>query len=340
MQGDCDDSNPRVAPGATEVVNGVDDDCNRVIDDLLYREPGDFSDTTSSAFRLSAPCRVIGTISSATDFDQFQVSFPPESTVVFSGKAIDNFIGWIYYPYDTQSSFSYFSGEAGRPPFTVTAGTWNFAIAVAAPPNFDHYPTSLGAYEISIQTIVEDDGLPTALPARTKHFNDYILTAPSIPQTFADRSNVTARFWVSNIGWVGSVQASHSSETPFEWLAPAGTVPGTIWYRVQYYQDSLPLTSVTAPSLIDTPHDPISSPVINSAIFDGRKTITISGIRFGNEPQVIINYVDRSGMIKVRSDSSIALKGKAKKLGLKSGDNLVQVYTSTGSASNVVTLKL
>jgi hypothetical protein len=33
-QGDCDDADGAVFPGATEIANGVDDDCNGLIDDL------------------------------------------------------------------------------------------------------------------------------------------------------------------------------------------------------------------------------------------------------------------------------------------------------------------
>jgi hypothetical protein len=39
--GDCDDLDPTVYPGAVEVENGIDDDCNGVIDDLPPDEDGD-----------------------------------------------------------------------------------------------------------------------------------------------------------------------------------------------------------------------------------------------------------------------------------------------------------
>lgn len=340
MRGDYNDASPIIHPGAVEVVNGVDDDCNRVIDDILLSEIGDFPNTVSSALQLPIPCRVMGTISSAADFDHFQINFPTEATVVFSAKATDDFIGWIYYSSDLQNPFAYFQGESGRQPFTVPAGNWNFAIAVTSPPNFSHYPTQLGSYEIRIKTIVEDANFPTPPPARVKHFNDYILTAPPLPMKFSDPSNVIARFWVSSIGWVGSASASRNSETTFEWIAPKGTVPGTIWYRVQYYADSLPLTGITSPTQIDLTYDPVSGPAISSATFDGQKAGVISGVRFGSAPQIIINYVDRTSTIKAVSDTRITFKGKAKKLGLKAGDNTVQIIDSSGVASNQFVLRL
>ncbi len=39
--GDCDDDDPFVNPDATEVANGVDDDCNGIVDDLPIDDDGD-----------------------------------------------------------------------------------------------------------------------------------------------------------------------------------------------------------------------------------------------------------------------------------------------------------
>ncbi|MEZ4393878.1 MAG: putative metal-binding motif-containing protein [Polyangiales bacterium] len=53
---DCDDDDPAVHPGATEVCNGVDDDCNEVIDDDAVLSPGGASVLVSDpAVAPSAP---------------------------------------------------------------------------------------------------------------------------------------------------------------------------------------------------------------------------------------------------------------------------------------------
>lgn len=53
---DCDDDNPAVHPGASEVCNGVDDDCNEVIDDDATLSPGGTSVLVSEpAVAPSAP---------------------------------------------------------------------------------------------------------------------------------------------------------------------------------------------------------------------------------------------------------------------------------------------
>ena len=81
-------------------------------------------------------------------------------------------------------------------------------------------------------------------------------------------------------------------------------------------------------------------PVIDSASFDGKKKLTISGSAFGETPRVLINGQDRSDRIKSSSGSDITLKAKPNKLGLTEGDNTVQVITTDDVGSNVFTLRL
>jgi photosystem II stability/assembly factor-like uncharacterized protein len=81
-------------------------------------------------------------------------------------------------------------------------------------------------------------------------------------------------------------------------------------------------------------------PVIASVVFDGKKHLTISGSSFGDAPRVLINGEDRSDHIDTSSDSEVKLIGKIKKLGLRAGNNTVQVVTSDTVSSNVFTLSL
>jgi hypothetical protein len=74
--------------------------------------------------------------------------------------------------------------------------------------------------------------------------------------------------------------------------------------------------------------------------FDGRKQLTVDGKGFGDLPQVLINGGDKSLRIASSSDTSVVLAGKMKKLGLKSGDNTIQIVTSGNVSSNVFTIKV
>jgi photosystem II stability/assembly factor-like uncharacterized protein len=84
----------------------------------------------------------------------------------------------------------------------------------------------------------------------------------------------------------------------------------------------------------------IDRPVITAADFNGKKRLEINGSTFGEAPKVIINGEDRSFRITESSDTSIVMVGKIKKLGLKSGENTIQVITSDNLSSNVFTIQL
>lgn len=83
-----------------------------------------------------------------------------------------------------------------------------------------------------------------------------------------------------------------------------------------------------------------SKPNIETVGFDGKKTLTIKGNNFDRSSRVLINGNDRTSFLGNVSATEIILKGKAKKLKLKSGDNTIQVIDSSGVASNIFLLKL
>jgi photosystem II stability/assembly factor-like uncharacterized protein len=80
-------------------------------------------------------------------------------------------------------------------------------------------------------------------------------------------------------------------------------------------------------------------PLIQSAEFDGKKKLTITGRGFGETPQVLVNGVDRTSKISSSSATSIKVKGKGKKIGLITGDNTIQVINGN-TPSTVFTLRL
>jgi hypothetical protein len=83
----------------------------------------------------------------------------------------------------------------------------------------------------------------------------------------------------------------------------------------------------------------VQVPTIGSASF-ASKTLTLTGSGFGTGPRVQVNGVDETAKIVSASDTSIALKGKKKKLGLHAGENRIVVTDAAGrsSAEYVLTL--
>jgi hypothetical protein len=78
---------------------------------------------------------------------------------------------------------------------------------------------------------------------------------------------------------------------------------------------------------------------ITAAQFDGNKTLTIEGSKFGGSPRVFINNVDKSHLIRESTDGFIRLKKAKKKLGLVTGDNTIRVFDGN-VGSNLFLLKL
>lgn len=81
-------------------------------------------------------------------------------------------------------------------------------------------------------------------------------------------------------------------------------------------------------------------PSISSATFDGKKRLEITGRALGNASRVLINDTDRTDRISSITDTALKLTGKSKKMGLKAGDNTIQVINSNDTSSNIYTLKL
>ncbi|HEV8486277.1 MAG TPA: hypothetical protein VGV87_22225 [Blastocatellia bacterium] len=84
----------------------------------------------------------------------------------------------------------------------------------------------------------------------------------------------------------------------------------------------------------------VLAPSIDTVEMQAPKVLAITGSRFGSGAGVIINDVDKSEAIKNASESQIKIKGKPKKLGLKSGDNTIQVIGEGGLLSNVFVWRL
>jgi photosystem II stability/assembly factor-like uncharacterized protein len=84
----------------------------------------------------------------------------------------------------------------------------------------------------------------------------------------------------------------------------------------------------------------LARPSIASASFNGKKRLTIEGSGFDESLRLIINGEERTGRISSVSETTVTVSGKMKKMGLKAGDNSIQIISSDNITSNVFTLKL
>jgi subtilisin len=76
---------------------------------------------------------------------------------------------------------------------------------------------------------------------------------------------------------------------------------------------------------------------ISSVTVASAKLVIISGSGFGSSPIVLVDGTDHSDYISTASDTTITMRGKLKKMGLKTGIHNVQVIGANGS-SNIFTV--
>jgi hypothetical protein len=81
-------------------------------------------------------------------------------------------------------------------------------------------------------------------------------------------------------------------------------------------------------------------PSIGGASLDGRKTLTIVGSDFDGALRVLVNGTDVTKAIASRAPTALVLKGDAKRLGLKPGENTLVVVNPLETRSNPYRLGL
>src|SRR4029077_17031371 len=72
-RGDHDDFSAAIRPDAVETLNGLDDDCDASVDDVLFREVEDVPGDVHSAQYVSVPGHIIGHTATADDSDSYQI---------------------------------------------------------------------------------------------------------------------------------------------------------------------------------------------------------------------------------------------------------------------------
>jgi hypothetical protein len=94
---DCDDNNSAIHPGATEVCNGIDDNCNGQTDEgvktTFYRDADSdtFGDAAVTMQACTEPAGYLSDNSDCNDADAFYTDICPECTV----KIIPQTLGWL-----------------------------------------------------------------------------------------------------------------------------------------------------------------------------------------------------------------------------------------------------
>jgi hypothetical protein len=240
---DCNDASASVRPGAVEAMNGIDDDCDGAVDNSQAQESSPFPEFQENALPVTVPARIVANPPSFSGDvqDWFRFTLTAPELIRFTLDAKQTFQGWIAIrQVNSQNDFSsgfVWRGDIWTDKVSLPAGTWDVGVVV----NQDGLPTGNGGeYVLSIRKSyaypMSTDLTPlTFMPkaATADMGNKYRLPLPAIPASVAGLPGLTAHFWISGFGEVGSIAAS--SATPFIWTAPSGTNPLGPTYRVKYH---------------------------------------------------------------------------------------------------------
>jgi hypothetical protein len=199
LQNDQDDFNPMVNPATAETVNGIDDDCDGIVDDVLVNEDLDFPDTVSNGLLLQLPSHIVGRMSSVSDRDTFQLEInSPRSVNAWATGVGHGFNGWleIRYSGDPDSSAPIYvwpDYPGGSVLSFDRPGTWILTVVTSSAIN--------PAYEIFLSEI---ESAP-APQLRITPISGSTLIIASITSPPNDRKPLSpsdVRIWAEGVGFI------------------------------------------------------------------------------------------------------------------------------------------
>lgn len=254
LGGDCNDASAADVPGASETADGIDNDCNGVVDDLLVAEPsgGDFADDRP----VSYPVRIRGAIASPSDADSFVLSIPSDLTMRYRFTPLSFFSGWLFFhlPTGGWQSWAYAAApNATTGEVPLASGLRRISVEMNA-------ESTLGPYEVLLWQRMPPWGSAMAPQAAASPAR---LRAVTTASAAFDRTPDAIRFWVTGIGFVGS--APYAADATFDWTA----APGTYSYRAIPVRDGVPVAKASAPVAFTIQAETLAAPANLIAQYDG-----------------------------------------------------------------------
>jgi hypothetical protein len=90
--------------------------------------------------------------------------------------------------------------------------------------------------------------MPSYVPQTTNLTgNVWRLVSQTVPPELTNTVGLTARFWVTGMGWVATNDLGTNSRITLDWNAPPGVDLSTARYRSQIYKDNNPAFTISEP---------------------------------------------------------------------------------------------
>jgi len=235
--GDLNDSSSAIRPNAVETLNGLDDDCDASVDDVLFREVDDVSANVHSAQYVSVPGHIIGHTATADDSDSYQIQIDtPRSLNIWAKGMGKSFSGWFELRYagdpDTTAPvyLPYEIVGATVVPFD-RAGAWILTVRPWTGAN-ESYELFFG----EIDQVVSPQ-LQIVAPPK---LNTILVSVTTDQDSFKELRPTSARLWVEGLGFVA--EQSFQPVMTFKLKLPTTY---NIRLRTQLFYGDSPLSSAT-----------------------------------------------------------------------------------------------
>lgn len=250
VTGDLNDQDKSVYPGATETINGLDDDCDSIIDDLLLKETVDLpSQPGASSTQASIPVRIKGYAEQqGQDSVIINVTSPGELKLKLRNRG--EFHGWITLTSGDglATSQSFYTLSIPEATFVVDRpGQWVITLTPDAGLTAQD-PGGAGNYDLTVEPRSPESARAVLNVTQGTTPGTLRAEAAINPSVLSDGRTTHIRFWTSTDGF--SSPRPLAQTVTFDWTPSTQNLPLAL--RAELLVGGVPSYRPTAPLWVNS----------------------------------------------------------------------------------------